>query len=73
MQRKNDLNRLKQLETKFGTITLLYAAKDEEHNNAVVLKELFTYDDIIKPQEIMDSHSHLISCIFLFLSCLKAW
>ena len=26
---------------KKGTITLLYAAKDEEHNNAVVLKELF--------------------------------
>ena len=25
---------------KKGTITLLYAAKDEEHNNAVVLKEL---------------------------------
>lgn len=23
-----------------GTVTLLYAAKDEEHNNAVVLKEL---------------------------------
>lgn len=23
-----------------GTITLLYAAKDQEHNNAVVLKEL---------------------------------
>ncbi|QWV95524.1 DUF488 domain-containing protein [Geomonas oryzisoli] len=23
-----------------GTLTLLYAAKDEEHNNAVVLKEL---------------------------------
>ncbi len=27
-------------EAKTGTITLLYAAKDEEHNNAVVLKEL---------------------------------
>jgi uncharacterized protein YeaO (DUF488 family) len=27
-------------EAKSGTITLLYAAKDEEHNNAVVLKEI---------------------------------
>lgn len=27
-------------EAKKGTITLLYAAKDREHNNAVVLKEM---------------------------------
>ena len=27
-------------ETRKGTVTLLFAAKDEEHNNAVVLKEL---------------------------------
>jgi len=26
--------------TKHGTVTLLFAAKDAEHNNAVVLKEL---------------------------------
>jgi uncharacterized protein YeaO (DUF488 family) len=39
--RKNDLDKLKQLEIKYGTLTLLYAAKDEKHNNAVVLKELF--------------------------------
>jgi len=26
--------------TKKGTVTLLFAARDEEHNNAVVLKEL---------------------------------
>lgn len=28
------------LESKIGTVTLLFAAKDEEHNNAVVLKEV---------------------------------
>jgi len=33
------LNRIRN-EAKTGTITLLYAAKDEEHNNAVVLKEI---------------------------------
>jgi uncharacterized protein YeaO (DUF488 family) len=27
-------------EAKKGTVTLLFAAKDEEHNNAVVLKEV---------------------------------
>lgn len=27
-------------EARKGTVTLLFAAKDEEHNNAVVLKEL---------------------------------
>jgi uncharacterized protein YeaO (DUF488 family) len=27
-------------QTRQGTITLLYSAKDEEHNNAVVLKDL---------------------------------
>lgn len=27
-------------ESKKGRVTLLYAAKDEEHNNAVVLKEM---------------------------------
>ncbi len=34
------LNRLR-AETRKGTVTLLFAAKDVEHNNAVVLKELF--------------------------------
>ena len=33
------LNRIRN-EAKTGTITLLYAAKDEQHNNAVVLKEI---------------------------------
>jgi len=30
---------IKDLENKNGTVTLVYGAKDEEHNNAVVLKE----------------------------------
>ena len=29
-------------QTKQGTVTLLYGAKDEEHNEALVLKELFS-------------------------------
>jgi uncharacterized protein YeaO (DUF488 family) len=33
------LDRLR-AEARKGTVTLLFAAKDEEHNNAVVLKEL---------------------------------
>ncbi|GAM10314.1 putative protein [Geobacter sp. OR-1] len=33
------LTRLRNIAQK-GAVTLLYAAKDEEHNNAVVLKEL---------------------------------
>jgi uncharacterized protein YeaO (DUF488 family) len=33
------LDRLR-AEARKGTITLLFAAKDEEHNNAVVLKEI---------------------------------
>ncbi|GLI38129.1 DUF488 domain-containing protein [Geobacter hydrogenophilus] len=33
------LDRLRKL-AREGTVTLLFAAKDEEHNNAVVLKEL---------------------------------
>lgn len=34
------LNTIKQLEKNEGAITLLYAAKDEKHNEAVVLKEI---------------------------------
>ncbi len=34
------LDHLKQLEAEQGTLTLLYAAKDEERNNAVVLKQV---------------------------------
>jgi uncharacterized protein YeaO (DUF488 family) len=42
IHKPDDLDKLKQLEIKFGTITLLYAAKDESHNNAVVLKEFLS-------------------------------
>ena len=38
-QKPHELIKLKQLERKFGTLTLLYAAKDEKQNNACVLKE----------------------------------
>ncbi|EKF84987.1 hypothetical protein A994_11337 [Methanobacterium formicicum DSM 3637] len=34
------INMIKKLEEKMDTITLIYAAKDEKHNNAVVLLEL---------------------------------
>lgn len=34
------LKTIKQLEKNEGAITLLYAAKDEKHNEAVVLKEI---------------------------------
>lgn len=35
------ISKIKQLEKDEGVITLLYAAKDEEHNEAVVLKSIF--------------------------------
>ena len=34
------ISQLRELEEKHGTVTLLYGAKDEEHNNAVVLMEV---------------------------------
>jgi len=37
------------LRARKGTVTLLYAAKDEEHNNAVALKELL--DEILARAE----------------------
>ncbi len=37
--KKAELERLKQLEKKHGTITLLYASKEEKLNNAVALRE----------------------------------
>ena len=41
-QKLNEIVELKKLETQYKTITLLYAAKDDNHNNAVVLKEFLT-------------------------------
>lgn len=38
--REDLLSEIKELERRHKKITLLYAAKDEKHNNAVVLKEL---------------------------------
>jgi uncharacterized protein YeaO (DUF488 family) len=38
-QKKDAINLLKQ-KSKEGTITLVYAARDEKHNSAVALKEL---------------------------------
>jgi uncharacterized protein YeaO (DUF488 family) len=34
------LRRLKGLEAEHGVLTLLYAARDREHNNAIVLREV---------------------------------
>jgi uncharacterized protein YeaO (DUF488 family) len=34
------LHRIKQAEKEKGTVTILYSAKDEEHNNAVVLSDV---------------------------------
>jgi uncharacterized protein YeaO (DUF488 family) len=34
------INKIKQIEKEKKTITLLYSAKDEEHNNAIVLQKI---------------------------------
>lgn len=39
-EKKDQLVRIKKLEEAKGNLTLIYAAKDEKHNNAVVLLEL---------------------------------
>ncbi|HKI88355.1 MAG TPA: DUF488 family protein [Draconibacterium sp.] len=38
-QKHEEIKRIKQLEKKYNIIVLLYAARDEIHNHAVVLKE----------------------------------
>jgi len=38
--RQDDLRKIKQLEHEFGSITLIYAAKDPIYNHATVLKEV---------------------------------
>ena len=38
--KKEDLIRLKGIEKAYGTLTLLYSAKNEKFNNAVALKEI---------------------------------
>lgn len=41
MTNRDAFNRLREIVKKKRNITLLYAAKDEEHNEAVVIKNLF--------------------------------
>ena len=38
-RKKETVRQLKQLEAEHGTVTLLYSAHDEEHNQAVALRE----------------------------------
>jgi uncharacterized protein YeaO (DUF488 family) len=38
--KKEELKKLKDIEKEYGTLTLLYSAKNEELNNAVALKEI---------------------------------
>jgi uncharacterized protein YeaO (DUF488 family) len=40
LQGNRDILERLRAETREGTVTLLFAAKDSEHNNAVVLKEI---------------------------------
>jgi uncharacterized protein YeaO (DUF488 family) len=37
------LNKIKDIEKKNKTITLVYSAKDKEHNNAVVLEDILKH------------------------------
>jgi uncharacterized protein YeaO (DUF488 family) len=39
-EKKDLIKKLKSIEKSNNTVTLIYSAKDEEHNNAVVLLEL---------------------------------
>jgi uncharacterized protein YeaO (DUF488 family) len=39
-EKKEQLAQIKKLEKEEGNLTLIYAAKDEKHNNAVVLLEV---------------------------------
>jgi uncharacterized protein YeaO (DUF488 family) len=39
IQKQNELKKLKQLEIKHGTLTLLFSSKEEKYNNAVALRE----------------------------------
>ena len=43
LKKKNEIVQGLRAEAKKGTITFLFAAKDVEHNNAVVLKELIEH------------------------------
>lgn len=43
--RKYLIERLRQLETKYGNLTLLYSSREREFNNAAALKEFLTEKD----------------------------
>jgi uncharacterized protein YeaO (DUF488 family) len=43
-KKKDLLKELKEMEKKHGTLTLLFGAKDEEHNQAVVLAKVLSTD-----------------------------
>lgn len=43
--RSGQLEKLRQLEARQGTITLLYSSREERYNNAVALKEFLTQKD----------------------------
>lgn len=46
LKNKNQLiNQIKELEKEYNTLTLVYGAKDEEHNNAVVLRDKIKLKD----------------------------
>ena len=58
VQKQEELKKLNKLELKNGTLTLLYAAQDEEHNNACVVKEfLIQFNDQIKSNADTLKHS----------------
>lgn len=40
MRQSDALKQVRRLEKQHGVVTLLYAAKDERHNNAVALKKI---------------------------------
>jgi len=44
-QKNNELSRLRQLEKEHRNLALLYAAKDKEHNNAIVLMEYLVQNE----------------------------
>jgi uncharacterized protein YeaO (DUF488 family) len=47
-EKKDLIKQMKELEKYHKTVTILYAAKDQEHNNAVVLLEVLN-----KPQKVI--------------------
>lgn len=40
--KQDHLNKIKTMEKKHGTVTLLYSSKEEKYNNAVALREFLT-------------------------------